>query len=56
MIIVNGWCADGKGEGVGERGDECSVIGGDGEGLLSKLPLTISFNACLAKNKNAMHD
>ncbi len=43
MITVNGWCADGKGGGVGARGvGECSVNEGDGERLLSKLPPTVS--------------
>ncbi len=42
MITVNGWCAGGK-RGVGGRGlGECSVNGGDGETLLSKLPPTVS--------------
>ncbi len=41
MITVNGWYAGGKG-GIGERGDECSVNGGDGERLLAKLPPTVS--------------
>ncbi len=42
MIAENGCCAGGKG-GVGERGvGECSVNGGDGEGLLSKLPPIVS--------------
>ncbi len=36
MITVNGLLAGGMG-GVGEWGDECSVNGGDGERLLSKL-------------------
>ncbi len=43
MITVNGWCAGGKGGGIGENGmGECSVNGGDGERLLSKLPPTAS--------------
>ncbi len=41
MITVNGCCAGGK-VGGGEVGDECSVNGGGGERLLSKLPLTVS--------------
>ncbi len=32
----------GKGEGQGKGGCECSVNGGDGERLLSKLPPTVS--------------
>ncbi len=36
MITVTGWCAGGM-ERVGNRGDKCSVNGGDGERLLSKL-------------------
>ncbi len=43
MITVNGWCAGGKGGGLGEGGDECPVNGGDGERLLSKLPPTVSL-------------
>ncbi len=43
MITVNGWCAGGKGGGVGQRGvGECSVNGGDGERLLSKPTPTVS--------------
>ncbi len=38
MITVNGLCAGGKG-GEGKEGAECSVNGGDGERLLSKLSL-----------------
>ncbi len=42
MKTVNGWYGGGKGGGVGERGDcECSVNGGDGKGLLSKLSPTV---------------
>ncbi len=41
MVTVNGWCAGGTG-GRGKEGGECSVNGGDGEILLSKLPLTVS--------------
>ncbi len=41
MISVSGWGA-GKMGGVGEWGDECSVNGGDGERLLSKLYPTFS--------------
>ncbi len=37
MITVNGLCAGGM-VGVGKCVDECSVDGGDGERLLSKLP------------------
>ncbi len=44
MIIANGWCAGGKvgGGGVGKKGGECSVNGGGGERLLSKLPPIVS--------------
>ncbi len=35
MITFNGWCAGGK-------GGECSINGGDGERLLSKLSPTVS--------------
>ncbi len=43
MITVNGWCAGGKGGGVEKRGGgECSVNGGDGERLLSKLSPAVS--------------
>ncbi len=38
MITVNGWCAGVWG--VGKLGDECSVNGGNGETLLSKLSPT----------------
>ncbi len=33
MVTVNGWYAGGE----GDRGDECSDNGGDGEVFLSKL-------------------
>ncbi len=44
MITVNGWCAVGKGDGGrgNEGGGECSINGGDGERLLSKLSPTVS--------------
>ncbi len=42
VITVNGWCADGMGGGIEIWGDECSVNGGDGERLLSKLSPTFS--------------
>ncbi len=37
MITVNGWFAGGMGGGVGRRGDEYSVNGGDGDRFMSKL-------------------
>ncbi len=40
--MVHTW--DGDGEGVGNRGDECSVNGGDGERLLTKLFPTLFEN------------
>ncbi len=39
MMTVNGRFADGMG-GVGKWGDECSVNGGDGERIRSKLSPT----------------
>ncbi len=41
MGTVNGWCAGGE-EGLGDRGDDFSVSGGDGERLLSKRSPTSS--------------
>ncbi len=42
MITVNGWCTGGKGGREMAGGGECSVNGGDGERLPSKLSLTVS--------------
>ncbi len=45
MMTVNGWCAGGKGGGRGE----CSVNGGGGGRLLSKLSPAILSGAVLPK-------
>ncbi len=44
MITVNWWCAGGMGRGVDKLGNECSVNGGGGERLLSKISPTFLEN------------